>query len=116
MKFAINLTALGFSMDDDDFSIEVASGKTSVIGYKKKDQQPTTDLNVVIFREPPLSDSSDSSDSDTEEGTWYAIVDTTTLAIGEMRVIARAFVPDPNANDYVRTEIAIAPLGTLEKP
>jgi hypothetical protein len=119
VKFAINITAPGFSMDDDDFEIEVSTPKASVRASKR---EPTVDL--LIFREPELgsdSDSSDSSSSDssspgeTQPGTWYAIVDMSKLSPGEVRVIATAHVYDPQANDGIRNMIAVTTLGTLKK-
>lgn len=108
IKFAINLEAPGFSMDNDDFDIEVASQKVSV--KASKGEQASEDTALIIFKET----SGDSSSSDETEGTWYAIVDTTSLTVGEMRVIATAFVPDANANDGVRRQSAVAALGTLK--
>lgn len=115
IKFAINLEAPGFSMDDDDFDIEVKSGATSVKGYKNSESQASTD--IVIFKETTTTQ------PETEEGeepaepvtvnTWYAIVDTSTLAINEMRVIATAYIVDANANDGVRKNIAVQKLGRL---
>ena len=106
VKFSINLTAQGFSMDDDDFEIEVVSPRASVKGYKTPSQGSPTDL--IIFRETD----SDSSSSE-ETGTWYGVVDTSKLNVGEMRVIATAHIPDLNANDGVRDDISVAVLGTL---
>ena len=108
VKFSINLTAQGFSMDDDDFEIEVASPRVSLKGYKTPSQGASTD--VIIFKED--TDGSDSSSSG-ETGTWYAIVDTSKLNVGEIRVIATAHITDSNAADGVRDEIAVATLGTL---
>ena len=115
IKFAINLEAPGFSMDDDDFDIEVKSGTTSVKGYKNSESQTSTD--IVIFKETTTTQ------PETEEGeepaepvtvnTWYAIVDTSTLALNEMRVIATAYIVDANANDGVRKNIAVQKLGRL---
>lgn len=107
IKFAISLEAPGFSMDDDDFDIEVKSGSTSVKGYKGETSQ-----DLVIFKE---TDSSSSS-SEEESGTWYAIVDTKNLAVGKMRVIATAHIQDANANDGVRDSIAVSSLGQLMEP
>lgn len=110
-KFAINLTAVGFSMDDNDFEIEVATPKG---GVKASKSEPTEDLR--IFREPALSDSSDSSSSG-DEGTWYGIIDTSKLpGTGEVKVVGTAFVPDVNANDGIRNEIAVDILGNLVNP
>jgi len=114
VKFSINLTAPGFSMDEDDFDIEVSTPKASV---KASKGAPTDDLR--IFREPELDSSSDNSDSNSSEepqsGTWYAIVDTAKLGDGEMRVFATAHIKDAHANDYVRNQTAVTSLGTLRK-
>ena len=104
IKFAINLEAPGFDMDTDDFEIEVKSGNTSVKGYKTPPAGTTTPA-LVIFKE-------------TQEGEatsqWYAIADTATLATGTMRVIATAYIVDANANDGIRKNIAVQPLGQLK--
>ena len=101
IKFAITLTAEGFSMDDDDFDVEVRSTTRSIRGWKNP---PAGEggLDVIIFRET--------------DGKWYCIADTTTLDVGAMTVIATAYVPDAHANDGVRTVIAKASLGKLEAP
>lgn len=107
-KFAINLTAQGFSMDDDDFEIEVATAKGSVKATKGA---PTDDLR--IFRDPAL----DGSGTSNEEGTWYGIIDTSKLSgTGDIKVIGTAFITDANANDGIRKEIAVTTLGTLVNP
>lgn len=103
-KFAINLTAPGFSMDTDDFEIEVASPSESLKGYKNPPQGASTD--VLIFKE-------------TVDGasTWYAIVNTAAFTkTGELRVIATAHIPDANANDGIRDEVVKTSLGTLANP
>lgn len=107
IKFLIELTAEGFSMDDDDFDIEVASPRDSVIGYK--DATKSSDTDVVIFQETVTSGGNSAS-------AWYAIVDTKNLSLGDLRVIATAHVIDPNANDGVRNDVAVAPLGKLLNP
>lgn len=110
VKFAINLTAQGFSMDEDDFVIEVASPRGSVKGYKTPvDNDP---LDVVIFNETVQSDNPEVEST----STWYGIVDTSKLSAGDLRVIATARIVDTNANDGVRNEIAVASLGTLANP
>lgn len=112
IKFAIELTAPGFSMDDDDFTIEVASPSNSVKGYKNPPQDAGTD--VMIFKE---SDSSSSEETTDESGgTWYAIVNTSKLAVGALRVIATALIPDAHADDGIRTSIAVQKLATLKNP
>lgn len=104
IKFAIGLTAEGFSMDDDDFDIEVRTTSRSIKGWKNPPEGEES-LDVIIFKET--------------EGSapgWYCIADTTTLDVGAMTVIATAYVPDAHANDGVRTTIAKAALGKLEAP
>lgn len=118
-KFSIELTAPGFSMDDDDFEIEVKTPSESLKGYKNPPAGAPTD--VLVFKETAEvagegSDSSSSS-SGTETGTWYAIVNTGAFTkTGEMTVVATAHIPDANANDGIRDEIVKAPLGTLVNP
>lgn len=116
IKFAINIDAPGFDMDTDDFEIEVASKRDSVVGYK--DAAKAEDTALVIFKEE--SDSSDSSsDSSSPEGgsaQWYGIVDTSALSTGELRVISKAYIPDANANDNIRVSIDVKPLATLKNP
>ena len=115
IKFAINLEAPGFSMDDDDFDIEVKSGNTSVKGYK--DASKSQDTDVVIFKETetvqPETPEGEEPQDPVTVSTWYAIVDTSTLAYGNMRVIATAYIVDANANDGVRKNIAVQTLGKL---
>lgn len=52
VKFAINYKAPGFSMDDDDFEIEVKVSNTGVKGYKNSESGSSTD--IVIFKENEL--------------------------------------------------------------
>ena len=102
-KFAIELTAPGFNIDTDDFDLEVGSPKVSV---KASKGAPTDALAIFYETVTP------------EEGepykVWYAIVDTTTLSLGQINVIATAYIVDANANDGVRRESDVAVLGTLK--
>lgn len=122
IKFKLELEAEGFDMDRDDFKIDVVSGNTKVSGDKWNSQAADTTipeearLAVIIFRDPALSGNSDSSGSIDEEDGWYAIVNTTTLAVGDMKLVAWAYVPDGNADDLIRTDIAVTPLGRLINP
>lgn len=118
IKFAINLEAPGFSMDTDDFDVEVKSGNTSVKGYKSAGSETSTD--VVIFKEtttvqPETEDGEEPAEPVTVN-TWYAIVDTKSLAVGTMRMIATAHIVDANANDGVRDDISVVTLGKLIEP
>ena len=108
VKFGVNLTAPGFNMDADDFEISIVSGHTSINGAK---DNPDTASKIRIFRE-----SSDSSSSGDSGSNWYAIAETDTLDTGHLKVIAKAYIPDANAADGVRTEVAVAELGILSNP
>lgn len=118
IKFAINLEAPGFSMDDDDFDIEVKSGNTSLKGSKGAGSEASTD--IVIFKETetvqPETPEGEEPQDPVTVNTWYAIVDTAKLPVGNMRVIATAHVIDANANDGVRKSIAVEKLGNLAEP
>lgn len=122
IKFKLELEAEGFNMDRDDFKIDVVSGNTKVSGDKWNSQAADTTipeearLAVIIFRDPALSGNSDSSSSIDEEDGWYAIVNTTTLAVGDMKLVAWAYVPDGNADDLIRTDIAVTSIGRLINP
>lgn len=111
IKFAINLEAPGFSMDEDDFSIEVKSGNTSIKGYKNP--TPGSPTDVVIFKETVTIPPEEEGGTPTTKDVWYAIADTKSLAIGTMRVIATAKIIDAHANDGVRDNIAVSQLGKL---
>lgn len=102
IKFAIELTAEGFSMDDNNFDIQVATAGSSISGSKTG--TATTgqgSQEVSIFK-----------DGD----TWYAVADTSSLKKGDLRVIATAHIPDNSVNDNMRNEIAVATLGNLQNP
>lgn len=115
IKFAIKLEAPGFSMDTDDFDIEVKSGNTSVKASKGASAE--TSAGLRIFKETetvqPETPEGEEPQDPVTVSTWYAIVDTSTLAISNMRVIATAYIVDANANDGVRKNIAVQTLGKL---
>ena len=113
IKFAINLEAPGFDMNNDDFDIEVKSGNTSVKGYKNPPSGTTTPA-LVIFKETSEPQEGEEGEEGEATSQWYAIVDTATLATGTMRVIATAYIVDANANDGVRKNIAVQSLGQLK--
>ena len=107
-RFTIDLEAEGFSMDEHDFDIEVVSPKGSVKGSKRAGKR--ADSEVVIFKDTDI----DSSDSD--DGVWCAIAETKNLSVGELRVIATCYIPDANANDGIRIEVAPSSLDRLVNP
>ena len=121
IKFAIDLTAIGFSMDNDDFDITVKTGRDTITASK---DSPSPDGKLVIFREPELSSSSDSSSSESsdssdsstgDEGTWFAILKTEGLINGDVYVIGTAHIPDAQAYGAIRNEKAKEKLGELVK-
>lgn len=101
IKFAIELTATGFSMNDNNFDIEVSSPAGSV---KASKNAPSSDNSLVIFKE-----------TEGETDTWYGIVNTSNLGTGSLRVIATAHVPDANAPEGIRHQSDIQKLGELLK-
>jgi len=98
-KFSINLTAPGFSMDTDDFDIEVVS----TIGGSLKGSKSGTGTDVIIFK---------------EDDAWYAIVNTENELRpgGSLKVVATAYVPDAHADDGIRRQIATAVLDKFIEP
>ena len=119
IKFSIELTAQGFSMDDDDFDIEVVSSRGgSVKG--SKNPPAGSDTDVIIFSEevettiPPAEEGGEPTVETTT--VWYAIVKTEKLEPNELRVIATAYVPDANADDGIRKQTAVKVLDNLKKP
>lgn len=86
LKYKVEITAEGFSMDEDDFEIEVRRGKESVI-YQKSD---------LLIHEP------EDPEAETE---YYLPVDTEALGPGRYEVITRAYVPDDDWEGGLRTEI-----------
>lgn len=117
VKFAINIEAQGFSMDTDDFDIEVISTRESVKGYKNPERGASTDLVIYndITTASSTGEDSASSEADGEDivSKWYAILDTSKLSVGQLRVVAAAHIPDINADGGIRTELATARLGKL---
>lgn len=106
-KFALNITAEGFSMDADDFDVEISSSKASIIGKKVGAVSDTSELyktgseDVTISREPG------------DDGGWFVIAETEKLTKGDVNVTITAYVKDTAANDGTRKSLARAKLGTL---
>lgn len=118
-KYAINLTAPGFSMDEDDFDLEVVVGKESIKGYKNPPQDASKD--VLVFKETTTQTTENPEDPQnptvTEVNTWYTIINTAAFnTTGDMKLIATAHIPDANANDGIRNDIDKITLGTLINP
>ena len=114
IKFAINIEAPGFNMDDDDFDIEVKSGNTSVKGYKDSTKSEDTAVRV-FYEEESIQPETEDEDPVTVK-KWYVIVNTATLAVGQMRVISTAYIVDANADDGIRKSIDVQTLDRLVEP
>ena len=90
LKPKIELTAQGFSMTNDEFEIEVKSGRSSITMEKE-------DLIV-------------------KNGEYYAYIDTNELQAGTLKLIATLHVPDSDAPDGIRNEIAVTNLCSIVNP
>ncbi len=84
LKYKVEITAEGFSMDRDEFEVEIRRGKQSVV-IKKQD---------MLIHEPESGDME-----------YYIVVDTEALGSGKYEVITRAYVPDDDFEEGVRPEI-----------
>lgn len=113
IKVAINLEAPGFSMDNDDFIIEVKSGKVIITGYKNPPEGSSTD--VIIFKETETVPPEEEGGEETTINKWYAIIDTKSLPAGTLVMIATAKILDTHANDGVRDSIATTQLCKLSE-
>lgn len=91
VKFAIGVTADGFSMDEDDFTLYVMKGRNIV------KEVPKSALVV---------------DGD---GTYLLCLDTAELGVGTFDLAVRADVPDAHFGDGLRTEIERVSLMTVKK-
>lgn len=80
LKFAVNITAEGFSMEEDDFKVEFRCGRKS-LEFSKEDM------------------------SIGEDGTFIVNVDTSLLGAGTLSVITTAYVPDDDWEGGVRKEV-----------
>ena len=80
LKFLVELTAPGFDMDDDDFTVTLTGRKVEKVFHK---QDLVTD----------------------GEGHWYCCFNSTEFGPGVIQVILTAYVPDDDFEDGYRTEI-----------
>lgn len=81
LKFALTVTADGFSMDDDDFEVTLKSQSKSLT-IKKEDMV-----------------------HDDTEGQWYFTFDSAAFGPGLVSVIVTASVPDDDFDGGVRREV-----------
>lgn len=123
-KFAINIEAAGFSMDDNDFEIEVTNGKESISVLKSGEPNEAgiwanEDGSLVVFYEEATvttpSEEPGGEDVTTTTKNWFAIIDTQYFEkTGQLNVVGTAYIVDPKAYDGVRKSIDVADLGTLK--
>jgi hypothetical protein len=123
-KFAINISAVGFDMDTDDFEVEVTNGKESITAQKSGN--PTEagiwtneDGSLVIFyEEDTVEVPADEPGGEPTQNTvkdWFCIIDTQYFkSTGQLTVNGTAYIVDPKAYDGVRKSIDQAILGTLK--
>lgn len=79
MKYLVEITSPGFSMQTDDFKIELKRGGNSKV-FMKED---------LVYR----------------EGNFYLCFDTTDFGPGTLTAIMTAYVPDDDFEDGIRTEV-----------
>lgn len=83
LKFAVTITAEGFSQEDDDWKVKFVCGR-----------------NEVELTKADMSISEDEG-----ELTFIANVDTSLLGAGTLSVITYAYVPDEDWEGGIRTEV-----------
>lgn len=88
LKYQLNITATGFSMTDDNFTVDIVRGP-----------------NRIHFEKADLV-----SDG---EGHYFVCFDSTPLGAGVASIIGTAYVPDEDFSDGLRTEVRKAELVTL---
>lgn len=98
VKFEIDLSAEGFSMNNDDFDVEIAGAKNSVYASKNT---PDPQGNFTIYK---------------ESNTWYGILKTDAVGLGDCKLIATAYITDSAAHGGNRKEIASTSFGRIVKP
>lgn len=90
VKFAVNITADGFDMGTDDFTVMIMKGHNVVKEFAKED--------LVI-------------DGD----TYLLCIDTNEIGVGNFDAAITAKVPDGHFQDGFRTEIVRQQLLTVKK-
>ena len=89
LKYAITITADGFDMDRDGWTVEIIRGKNSRVFDKEE-----------CFQD--------------EQGQWYVAFGTAEFGAGQYYAAITAFVPDDDFKDGFRTEITVVRLLTVE--
>lgn len=94
LKYLIDISSEGFSMDEDDFEIIVSRGSTR---------------EKVITKDELIVD---------EQGNYYLTLDTEELGAGLYMLSVKAYVPDNDFDDGIRTEVtqfALVNIKSLKK-
>ena len=91
LKFAIEITADGFDMDDDDYSIVLRCGLKTM---------ELTKSDIV----------------EGGNGEHLLLVDTTQFPSGTLRMVVYAKVPDEDYDSNVRREVAVKDLCIIKHP
>ena len=87
LKWAVNMTCEGFSMDEDDWTITVTRGNKS----------------IVFTPDNAIHEVTETGGDETSQ--WYICIDSSELGPGEMYIIFDAFVPDEDFDSGIRHEI-----------
>ena len=101
LKYKVEITAEGFSMEDDEFSVEVSRGSKSIIFEKPDMLIHEVETEVVV----PGSGSGEGTTETVVETEYYIAIDTEVLGAGQYVAITRAYVPDDDVEGGVRVEI-----------
>lgn len=97
LKYKVEITAEGFSMEDDEFSVEVRRGSKSVL-FEKADM-------LIHEVETEVAGSGSGAGETEVETEYYIAIDTEALGAGQYVAITRAYVPDDDVEGGVRVEI-----------
>lgn len=91
IKFAIDITAEGFSMADNDFTLSIMKGRNVVKEYAKSD--------LVVD----------------DDDTYILCIDTEDIGMGTFDLAVNAQIPDQHFPDGLRTEIERISLMTVKR-
>ena len=91
LKFLVEMTASGFDMDEDNWSVGVQCGTKIVRVYAKEECIQG------------------------EDGKWYVCIDRDVLRKGDLSLIAYADVPDTDFDDGYRNEVDKSRMGKILK-
>lgn len=102
LKFRIDISATGFSMDSDNFTIDIYNGKNRHT-LTKEDLIHVSDLDA----------DSGEDGIGLDEG-WYLLINTKDFVPGLVWMSVQASVPDDDFPSGYRSEVATAPLCNLK--